>query len=96
MTTRDKEEKAFLGVLEANILSVNPSTDPWTITGEISGVLVKFKIDAGADVTAISPERFKKLRHVKPMGSNRCHKGPSLQSMKIHGKFTAKLKNSTS
>ena len=88
----DEEETAFLG---ANILSVNPSTDPWTVTAELSGVLVEFKIDAGADVTAISPERFKKLRHVKPMGSNRCLKGPSLQSMKIHGKFTAKLKTST-
>ena len=50
----DEEETAFLGVLEANILSVNPSTDPWTVTAELSGVLVEFKIDAGADVTAIS------------------------------------------
>lgn len=45
---QDNYGEAFLGVVIESV-----SSNPWSVNLQIGGILVKFKIDTGADVTVI-------------------------------------------
>ena len=59
------------------------------------GVPVLFKIDTGADVSAISEATFNQLEGLSLVHSD-CHlSGPSQYQLQVTGKFTATLKYGT-
>ena len=45
-------------------ISAHTHSDQWMVKLELNGVPIKFKIDTGADVTAVSEEIFNKLHGV--------------------------------
>ena len=52
-------DDSFLLTMD-NISSKN--SDTWTIDLTVNNIPIKFKIDTGADVTAIPPKEFSKLK----------------------------------
>ena len=54
-----------------------------------------FKIDTGADVSAISETVFKQLKGITLINPDRHLSGPSQYQLQVSGKFTATLKYGT-
>ena len=80
-------EDKFVGVMYLSLLS----TIPWTCTLEVNGVSITFKIDSGADVTALS-EKEARLLGITTL--TRCsHKlpGPGGTSLPLQGCFYTML-----
>ena len=87
------EEEQFLGTLEQSPVPV--TTNPWEVYLTLNGVPVLFKIDTGADVSAISEATFNQLEGVSLVHSDRHLSGPSQFQLQVTGKFTATLKYGT-
>lgn len=62
-----EEEVAFMGMLEGGINAVDSTGELWQVKVLLNDTGVTFKIDTGADVTAIPPRVFKKLTKVRLM-----------------------------
>ena len=56
------------------------------------GTLIDFKLDTGADVTAIPLTTFNSLANVKLMETNRILKGPGQEDLQVRGKFMTDLR----
>ena len=87
------DEEQFLGTLEQSPVTL--TDNPWEVTLILNGVPVLFKIDTGADVSAISESVFKQLKDVTLVHSDRHLSGPSQYQLQVSGKFTATLKYGT-
>ena len=90
--TIEQEETAFMGVINGTVAAVNSSRDAGTATISLKGTSVDFKLDTGADVTAIPVNNFNSLVDVKLMKSDRILKGPDQAALKVKGKFMTDLK----
>ena len=79
------EEEEFLGTLEEQ---TQVTSNPWKVNLTLNGVPVLFKIDAGADVSAIPESVFHRLQGTSLISSNHCLSGPSQYKLKVRGQFT--------
>ena len=87
------EEQEFLGTLED---AQSPVTkNPREVTITLNEVPVQFKIDTGADVSAIPESVFKQLQDVSLSHSDHCLTGPSQHQLQVAGQFKATLKYGT-
>ena len=79
------QESAFLGsVTEQNQVQ-------WTTTLRIARKNVRFKLDTGAEVTAISEATYRTLGRIKLYPPKRSLQGPSGQKLTVLGQFTRKI-----
>ena len=82
-------EEPFLGTIEE--ISAHENRDQWMVELQLNGQPVQFKIDTGADVTAVSEEIFSKLQGVTLRKTNRSLHGPAKHKLTVCGKFTGTL-----
>ena len=80
----EQEEDAFIGPISSTDLS-----EPWTATLTLNKRPLKFKINTGADVTALPEMVYDKVRDGPLQKPNRV--GPSKQILKVKGFIVAKL-----
>ena len=79
-STSDESDDFFLLTVD-NMPS--KSSDAWTVDLTVNDIPIQFKIDTGADMTAIPPKEFSKLKGI----THDSAKHP----LKINGQFTGKL-----
>lgn len=60
---------------------------PWLTTTKVNGHSVEFKIDTGADVTAVPEQIFKTLNVKNLQSSQKILKGPGRNTLNVIGKF---------
>ena len=80
----------FLGVVH------NPETksSPWMSTVSINERKIRFKVDTGADVTVIPENEYCSEVDGPLTPSSMILSGPDGKTLKVHGKFTAKMVSS--
>ena len=78
-------DTAFLGVLNSG------KTSPWTVSQKLEGIDTHFKMDTGAEVTAISECTFHSLKGVTLTKPTKILHGPTGRPMKVLGQFTGTL-----
>ena len=81
----EAEDPAFLGAL------INSSDNSWTSNLRIAGKRIQFKLDTGAEVTAISETTYHKLDKIPLQKSSRSLQGPAGQSLTVLGQFTRRV-----
>ena len=79
------DDPAFLGMVHSRPSSV------WVSSIELAGKEVPFKLDTGAEVTAISDSTYKSLHGIKLKPATKPLYGPASQPLKVLGKFTGTL-----
>ena len=84
------QDVAYLGPVKAE----NENT--WTSTLQIAGKKIQFKLDTGAEVTAVSEATYRNLRRVNLQKANRPLRGPAGQPLKVLGQFTKKITHNKS
>ena len=85
----ESEEDAFLGSLESQ------GETQWHTTVTLNQTHVKFKLDTGAEVTAISETTFHTLTVTKLRRPSKALYGPAKTPLKVLGMFTGTFKNNT-
>jgi len=75
----------FLGTLDVG----TSVTNLWEVTLLLNGLPVLFKINMGADVSAISQTTFKHLQGVSLTSLNCRLSGPGQHYLQVFGQFTA-------
>ena len=86
MCTDDAEGKAFLGTLSAGV------TSTWRSQVHLDGKPFQFKLDTGAEVTAVLEETFKQVRVPgKLQKATKILYGPACQSLTVLGQFRGRL-----
>ena len=83
--TQQDLDAAFLGP----VIVENEST--WMNTVRIAGEQSQFKLDTGAEVTAVSESTYRKLRGINLQKATRSLRGPAGQPLKVLGQFTKKI-----
>ena len=78
-------ESAFL-----DVMTTKPETT-WNITVTLNSKPVKFKLDTGAAVTAISEEVFKTIPTAQLQKPSKILSGPTRQKLNVLGQFNATL-----
>ena len=81
-TTEEQDNLPFLGMV------FDGSVSSWTITIQVGEYLIPFKIDAGAQVTAISERTYNKL-HLKKASTTIYR--PAQRILSVVGQFTVDL-----
>ena len=84
------QDAAFLGPVETE----NKNT--WTSTLQIAGKDIRFKLDTGAEVTAVSEATYRQLKRVRLQKAHRPLLGPAGQPLKVMGQFTKKVTHTKS
>ena len=84
----EAEDPAFLGTL------TNNSNTSWSSTLRIAGKRIQFKLDTGAEVTAISETTYHKLGKIPIQKPSRSLQGPAGQSLTVLGQFTRRVSHS--
>ena len=79
----EREQEAFLGAVNSQ------SGEPWRVNVLVDDQNIEFKMDTGADVTCVNPERLSKQTLVAP---DKKLYGPGRTQLKVAGMFTAQLK----
>jgi len=74
----------FFGTLEDQ----STTTSPWEVTLTVNGVPILFKIDTGADVSAISEKIFEQLPDVTLTSTDSHLSGPSQHHLQLSGHHT--------
>ena len=82
ITTKNPPDSAFLGTVATDC------TPAWFTTVELNGRELSFKLDTGAEVTAISTEAYKRLRKPQLTTPEKILYGPSRQPLKTTGQFS--------
>ena len=82
----EEEDDAFLGAI-----ADTDSSEPWTVTLFLNERQLLFKIDTGADVTAIPETTYIKSRDGPLHKTTRVLKGPSEQKLHVKGYIEATL-----
>ncbi|XP_036001498.1 uncharacterized protein K02A2.6-like [Fundulus heteroclitus] len=80
------EEIAFLGTL-----SSDSADSPWMTELKIDNNSAVFKIDTGADVTAVPTHMYEKGQYSDLQNTKKVLMGPGRSQLKVKGKFTATL-----
>lgn len=57
----------------------------------MNDIPIQFKIDTGAEVTAIPPKKFSKLKGITLTQAHKVLHGPAKYLLKVNGQFTGKL-----
>ena len=78
-------DTAFLDTVESN------NATAWFTQIQLGDQETLFKLDTGAEVTAISPQAYQQLGKPQLLTSDKALYGPSKQSLQVLGKFTANL-----
>ena len=87
VSSSNLNEDNFLGVVTSDV-----KTDkPWTVTLQLNGIPVKFHIDTGAEVTAVSETIHENVGSPTLTQSEQILKGPSNQPLPVKGKFLGKF-----
>ena len=73
-----------------NLLHPNQATQ-WSATIQVNGQPMTFKLDTGAEVTAISSTAHQMLGNVQLITSYKVLYGPSRQPLQVVGRFMATL-----
>ena len=81
-------ETGFLGAVGADTENV------WFSTVQLLGRPLSFKLDTGAEVTAISKSVFRTLPQVKLRPTNRALYGPNRKPLSVLGQFEGTLSHS--
>lgn len=81
LTTTD----AFLGTMN------NEQNCSWVVSVQVGNVTLPFKLDTGAQVTAISEHTFKQLGQIQLKKPSKILYGPVRQTLEVIGQFTTKL-----
>ena len=63
----------------------------WTTTLTIKEKKVNFKLDTGAEVTAISEQAYQSLTGIELQKASKVLYGPSHQALDVIGEFTEKI-----
>ena len=84
-TTHSNEETTFLDVVQTENHTV------WNATIQLNQQSVTFKLDTGAEVTAISHTVFERLSNVDLQKSTRSLVGPAKQKLDVLGQFSGIL-----
>ena len=78
-------DTAFLGTVTTE------QESSWTISLQLGKTEIPFKLDTGAEVTAISEESYQKLAKVAMQAPSKALYGPTCQSLKVLGQFRGTL-----
>ena len=81
-----------MGAISGIVAAVNTPNDLGTMSISLGGTLIDFKLDTGADVTAIPLTTFNSLAKVKLMETNHILKGPGQEDLQVRGKFMTDLR----
>jgi len=87
-TVSDNEEDSddnFLGTVDSK------QSTQWLTELKVDDVTITFKIDTGAEVSAISKITLRQLQTVQLKKSTRNLYGPAMSCLKVTGQFTANL-----
>ena len=79
-------DTAFLGAVTSS-----KSTSAWHVTLTLDDREVSFKLDTGAEVTAISEQTHKFLKEPQQTKASKRLHGPAHQALDVKGQFTATL-----
>ncbi|KAL5017541.1 hypothetical protein ScPMuIL_007130 [Solemya velum] len=82
---------AFLGAIDSS-----DNSEPWKVNLTLEKCHMEFKIDTGADVTAIPEHILHKLGTMKLQRSDRILLGPGKTRLDVAGKFVGTLKSGKS
>ncbi|KAL5016990.1 hypothetical protein ScPMuIL_006579 [Solemya velum] len=82
---------AFLGAIDSS-----DNSEPWKVNLTLEKCHMEFKIDTGADVTAIPEHILHKLGTMKLQRSDRILLGPGKTRLDVAGKFVETLKSGKS
>ena len=82
---QEEEEAAFLGTVTSQESSI------WKTTLKLNGKEVSFKLDTGAEVTAISEETYRQVYEKTLQRASNVLYGPACQSLKVIGQFRGQL-----
>ena len=85
-----EDDPAFLDASFLGMVHTRAST-VWMSSVKLGGKEVKFKLDTGAEVTAISDSTYHTLQGVKLKPATKPLYGPASQSLKVLGQFTGEL-----
>ena len=85
----DSETKSFIGT----VMTAEGKEDAWNAKVEVNGKWIRFKVDSGADVTAIPSSRIPK--ETKLTKTDKKLFGAGHAEIKVKGKFSADLKLQT-
>ena len=83
-----KTSQASTGEVEAEEEGASSS---WRSTVSLNNQAVEFKLDTGAEVTAVSEETYKRVHGKRLQRSMRVLYGPSYQSLQVLGQFRGRL-----
>ena len=89
----DEEDFVFLDTVSLDFAVVNGGTKPWTIGIQLNGDPLEFKIDTGADVTAIPATDYRESRDNKLQPAGKVLRGPSQHTLTVLGKFHGTLQS---
>ena len=89
-TPDDDDDPAFLDAAFLGMVHTRAST-VWMSSVKLGGKEVQFKLDTGAEVTAISDSTYQTLQGVKLKPATKPLYGPASQSLKVLGQFTGEL-----
>ena len=78
-------DAAFLGMVHTRASTV------WTSSVKLGGKQIQFKLDTGAEVTAISDSTYQTLPGVKLKPATKPLYGPASQALRVLGQFKGKL-----
>ncbi|KAL5006376.1 hypothetical protein ScPMuIL_015182 [Solemya velum] len=90
LNSDSEADYAFVGVI------TDKKSCPWNIKLEMNSVSVDFKIDTGADVTAISVSDFRRIGRFPLQETNKILYGPGQSRLDVMGKFSCALKGTDS
>ena len=85
----DPDETSFLGTIHSN------NNKQWLSIVSLNQTQVSFKLDTGAEVTAISEDTYRKLQNVTLQKPNKVLRGPANLQLSVIGKFTGTLSHKT-
>ena len=87
----DDEQTAYLGVLSLNEMT---TSKPWRIFLAVNDHPIRFKIDSGADVTAIPEHIYQTMKNPPALrkASEALH-GPRRNQLQVAGKLTATIRD---
>ena len=83
------------GILDSAFLgAVTPQEHErsWTVDLDLNGKKIQFKLDTGAEVTAISEESLGKLKNISLRKPAKLLYGPTCNALEVIGQFVATLK----
>ena len=83
------------GILDSAFLgAVTPQEHErsWTVDLDLNGKKIQFKLDTGAEVTAISEESLGKLKNISLRKPVKLLYGPTCNALEVIGQFVATLK----